>query len=156
MADKFEDIMQVDPREILIFYNPDINKHKKTVAHAKSVADYIKTRPFSEIPTAHNVWTTIYEALDVDAMNIFDDTDPRFDELVKGRDLDFEGWYKVVVNNPNMIRSPIAIRDGKAVLCDRQTEIYQLMEGSPNELKKKYADSTPIRDDEERLPGADE
>lgn len=154
MVDKPEEIMKTDPREILIFYNPDINKHKKTIAHAKSIADYIKTRSFSEIPTAHNVWTTIYESLDADPMSIFDEKHSKYDELVKEKDLNFEDWYKVIVNNPEMIRSPIAIREQRVILCDRQTEIYELMDGSPNELKKKYADSTPIRDDEERLPGS--
>ncbi len=152
--DKIEDIMKTNPREILIFYNPDINKHKKTVAHAQAVADYVKTRPFSAIPTAHNVWTTIYESLEADPMSIFDDKHPKYDSLVKDKELDFDGWYKLVVNNPDMIRSPIAIREKRVILCDRQTEIYQLMNNSPNELKKKYADSTPIRDDEERLPGS--
>jgi len=152
MPKQVGDHMKTTPREIVIFHNPDINKHKKTVAHAKSIVDYVQSYSFEEAPTANNVWTTIYEGLDTDPMDIFDTKNPKYEKLIEGRELNFEGWLKIVKNNSDLIRSPIAVREKDAVLCDRQTEIYKLMDESPSELEKRYSASTKLPDDEERLP----
>ncbi len=146
------DTMRTNPREIVIFHDPAINKHKKTVAHAKSIADHVRSLSFEEAPTANNVWATIYEGLDTDPMDIFDEKHSKYEDLIAGKELDFEAWLKIVQNNTDLIRSPIAIREKKAVLCDRQTEVYKLMDKSPSDIKEQHAASTELQDDEERLP----
>lgn len=110
--------------QITIYFNPSNNKHKKTVAHAKS-AGKVLAIPFLEMPTANNVWTTIYDGLDKDIMSIFDQ---KFLENNAVKPARFEDWRKLAVHNLDHIDSPIAIRGKQVVICDRQTKIYQLMD----------------------------
>lgn len=113
-----------DTTQITIYYHPDINKHKKTVAHAQSIGEVLAI-PFSEMPTAHNIWTFIYKNLDKDVSAVFDADWYASQEL----DLqDFDSWYKVITNNLDRIDAPIAVKKDKVVLCKRQTEVYDLME----------------------------
>lgn len=149
MANNSGEEMQTDQREILIYYNPEVNKHKKTIAHAQGMAPYIKAYAFADASTAQNVWATIYEGLEVDPMTIFDNNHPKYESLIAGNEFDFKDWLKIVAHNPDLIRSPIAMREKKVVICDRQTEIYKLMDGSPSELKQKYVETVPIEDNED-------
>lgn len=113
-----------DNTQITIYYNPEINKHKKTIAHAQSIGKILAI-PFSEMPKAHNIWAFIYEKLDENVVDVFD---PDWYASQKLDPKDFESWYKLVTHNPENIDSPIAVTDDKVVLCKRQTEIYDLME----------------------------
>jgi arsenate reductase-like glutaredoxin family protein len=113
-----------DTTQVTIYYNPTINKHKKTIAHARSIGEVLAI-PFAEMPTAHNIWAFIYQKLDEKAADVFEKDwyasqhlDPK----------DFDSWYKLVTHNPDRIDSPIAVKDDKVVLCKRQTEVYHLME----------------------------
>lgn len=113
--------------QITIYYNPSINKHKKTIAHAESIGAILAI-PFSKMPEAHNIWMTLWNGLGDNKMNIFDQKHPDYAELIEGRELDFDGWRKVAIHNREMIVSPIAIKGREVLLCQSQTDIYQFME----------------------------
>lgn len=113
-----------DNTQVTIYYNPAINKHKKTVAHALGIGEVLAI-PFSEMPKAHNIWAMIYQQLGENAQMVFEQDWYASQNL--GSE-DFSSWYKLVTNNPDQIDSPIAVKDKKVVLCKQQTAIYQLME----------------------------
>jgi len=113
--------------QINIYYNPDINKHKKTVAHAKSIGEILAI-PFEEMPEAYNVWMTIWEGIDKNTEAIFDKDHPKFESMVAGQITNFEDWRNTAIHNFDMIASPIAVRDKEVLICERQTEIYEFME----------------------------
>lgn len=113
--------------QITIFYNPMINKHKKTIAHAKSIGAVLAF-PFDNMPSANTVWTRIWNQLGRPATAIFDKDSPKYKTLVKDRKLNFRDWKKIAVHNPDMIQAPIAINGSQVVICNRQTEIYDLMQ----------------------------
>lgn len=110
--------------QLTIYYNPTINKHKKTVAHAKGIGKVLAI-PFEEMPTANNVWTSIYNALDGEIMQIFN---LDFLEENKVKPAVFEDWRKLVIHNLEQIHSPIAVNGEEVIICDRQTEIYKLIQ----------------------------
>lgn len=110
--------------QITIYYNPEISQHKKTVAHAESAGEVLAIS-FNKMPTANNVWTTIYNSLGDQAMQIFDEA------FLKKNDLEptsFKDWYNLVSHNLEHIHAPIAIRGDRVIFCNRPTEIYQLMD----------------------------
>ena len=113
--------------QITIYYNPEINKHKKTVAHAKSIDDVLAI-PFENMPEAYMVWTNIWDGIKGNPEVIFDQDHPKYDEIVKGQISNFEDWRNIILHNKDMIVAPIAIRGEDVVICERQTEIYKLME----------------------------
>lgn len=109
--------------QITIYYHPEINKHKKTIAHAKSIGDVLAIS-FDQIPTANNIWMKVYQNLEKPAAVFESDWYARqaFAEN------NFENWHKLVIKNPDKIESPIAIKGEEVIICHRQTQVYDLME----------------------------
>lgn len=143
--------MKTDVKQINIYYDEGVNKHKKTIAHAKSLGE-VTAYEFSQMPEAYNVWTTIYNGIKDDPNAIFDDKNEKYETMVGDAPLDFESWYKIATNNPDLIDSPIAVRGEEVVLCKRQTEIYRLMDSErPNKYPQEAEDGTlkdqPLKED---------
>ena len=125
--------MHTDSRQITIYYNPGNTTHEKTVAHAKGTDKEILATPFDQAPTAHNIWTKIYEGLGPGGRDIFDPNDEKYDALIAGREFTYDDWHNIVVHNTDMIRNPIAISGDKVISVERPTEIYRLQELGPDQ-----------------------
>ena len=125
--------MSTSPQQIMIFYNVGNTSHEKTVAHAKGTGKQILAIPFDQAPTAYNIWTQIWEGLGPDKRDIFDDADERYQELIAGREFDFEDWRNIVIHNSDLIRNPIAISGTKVIAIERPGEIYRLQELGPDQ-----------------------
>lgn len=123
--------MKTHKDQIIIYYNPKINKHKKLVAHAKSMG-VVLPFAFDNVPEAYNVWTTIWDSMTKDPVRIFDKDHQNYNMVKDAIPMDFKTWYDLIMHHKDMIVAPIAIRGNKAVLCVRQTEVYQLMEVEPD------------------------
>ena len=125
--------MNTSPQQIMIFYNVGNTSHEKTVAHAKGTGKQILAIPFDQAPTAYNIWTQIWEGLGPDNRDIFDDADERYQELIAGREFDFEDWRNIVIHNTDLIRNPIAISGTRVIAIERPGEIYRLQELGPDQ-----------------------
>ncbi|MEM8526014.1 MAG: hypothetical protein AAGG68_15350 [Bacteroidota bacterium] len=122
-----KDSMETHNDQINIYYDPAINKHKKTVAHAKSIGKVLAIS-FEDMPEAYNVWMTIWEGINKDTEILFDEKHPKYEQFVKGQITNFEDWRKVAINNTDMIKNPIAVKGKEVLICERQTEIYEFMD----------------------------
>ena len=123
--------MKTHSREILIYYNPASSSDRKTVAHAQSVSPHIKSFAFSKSPSTGTSWNQILSALDVSPKELLNKAHPYYQEHIRGREFDDENWIKVLKNNPEMIKHPIAVRGKRAILCSTPTDIYRLTKSSP-------------------------
>lgn len=113
-------------REILILYHPQSRSQRKTVAYAKSVTPHVKAFPFDSYNKSTLPWLRILQALNMHPKDLLDKSNPYYQLHIRGRDFDEDGWLKVLSRNPHLIRSPIAIRGNKAVLCSIPKDIYRL------------------------------
>lgn len=119
--------MKTNSREILIYYNPESSGDKKTVAHAKGVASHIKTYSYSKAPSTGMSWQMILNALREEPKELLNKAHPYYREHIKGKEFDAECWIKVLKNNPQMIKAPIAVRGNRVILCQNATDIYRLI-----------------------------
>lgn len=118
--------MKTHRREILIYYNPNSSGDRKTVAHAQAAGLHIKSYAFDRAPSTGTSWKQILQALNMDPRELMNKAHPYYQEHIKGRDFDDESWIKVIQNNPDLIKSPIAVRGNLAILCQTPTDIYKL------------------------------
>ncbi|GAB4254123.1 MAG: hypothetical protein Kow0027_20020 [Saprospiraceae bacterium] len=119
--------MRTHQREILIYYNPESSNDKKTVAYAQSLTPHVKTYSFDKAPSTGTSWQQIISALNLRPKDLLNRAHPYYQEHIRGRDFDDEGWLNVIKHNPALIKAPIAIKGHKAVLCTSATDIYKLM-----------------------------
>lgn len=122
--------MNGNQREILIFYNPDSPDHRRTVAHARSISNHVKSFPFHKASATDMTWERMLQFLQLHPRELMNKASESYQLHVRGRDFDDEGWLKVLRYNPEILRAPIAIRGTRAVLCISPTDVHKLIEGS--------------------------
>lgn len=118
--------MKTNPREILIYYNPSSSSDRKTVAYARSMSQYVRTYSHDQANCTSTQWKGIIDKLEIEPKKLFNKAHPEYQSQLKGREFDEEGWLHVIRNNPDLLRSPIAIKGSKAVMCDTPTDILRL------------------------------
>ena len=118
--------MRTNPREILIYYNPESSSDRKTVAYAKSISRHLKTFSHSAAQVTTTGWKDLLIKMDLEPKKLFNKALPEYQSNLRGKELDDEGWLEVIRHNTHLLRSPIAVRGNKAVLCDTPTDIYRL------------------------------
>ena len=123
--------MKTHNREILIYYNPDSSSDRRTVAHAKGVVPHLRSYAHSRSPSGDTSWSQIIQSLELHPKDLLNKAHPDYQENIRGKEFDNEGWISVIKHNPGMIKHPIAMRGKKAVLCSTPTDIYRLMD-NPN------------------------
>lgn len=123
--------MKTHKREILIYYNPESSKDRKTVAHAQSVVQHVRSYAYGKAPSTDTSWQQILLSLGLHPKELMNKAHPYYREHIKGREFDQESWLKVLRYNPEIIKAPIAIRGKKAILCLNSTDIHRLAEGAP-------------------------
>lgn len=122
--------MQSHRREILVYYNSDSDRDRKTVVFAKSLVKHVKSYNFSSALTTRRSWQEILLALDIHPKEILNKAHPYYQEHLRGREFGLSNWLKVIAHNPDLIKAPIAIRGKRAILCLTPTDIYQLTDKS--------------------------
>jgi len=122
--------MQTNLREILIFYNPDSQRDRRTVVHAKSLVNHVRSFSFDNGLKTRRNWREVLTALDIHPKELLNKAHPYYQEHIRGRDFGLSSWLKVIAHNPDIIKAPIAIRGKRAILCLTPTDIYQLTDQS--------------------------
>ena len=120
--------MRTNQRELLIYYNPESGAHRRTIAYAQSVCRHVRTYSFAQAPSTETSWQQILDALNVDPKDLLNKAHPYYQAHIRGRDFDLDSWIKVIQNNPDLLKAPIAIRGRRAILCHNATDILQLVE----------------------------
>lgn len=118
--------MKTHPREILIFYNEESSKDKKLLAYAKSTGFKIRSYAHAKAPYTSTGWKLILDTLKMHPKELMNKADPFYQDNLRGKEFDDDGWLSVIKNNPNLIKSPIAMKGNKAILCNTPTDIYRL------------------------------
>ena len=118
--------MQTHPREILIYYNPDSPSDRKTLAYAQSISTHVRAYSHKDARVTTTGWKSLLQEMKVSPKQLFNKALPEYQSQIKGKDLDEEDWLNVIIRNPHLLKSPIAIKGKKVVLCERPTDIYRL------------------------------
>ena len=118
--------MKTDPREILMYYNPDSSRDRKTVAHAQSHSKHIKLYSHEQSDSSETSWEMILDALSMHPKELLNEDHPDYKDKISGKEFDEVGWLHVLQEYPHLIKAPIAMRGKKAILCLTPTDIYSL------------------------------
>jgi len=119
--------MKTHQREILIYYNPESSADRRTVAHAHGLTRHIKTYKFGQTPSTNTSWSQIIGKLDLHPKDLMNKAHPYYQEHIRGREFNRQGYLKILSRNPDLLKAPIAIRGNRAVLCNSPTDIYRLI-----------------------------
>jgi arsenate reductase len=64
--------------------------------------------------------------LNLKAKDIMDKSNPYYQENIKGRDPDIDSAYYMIMNNPTLLKSPIALFKDKVVFCSTPSDVLKV------------------------------
>lgn len=133
--------MKSHSREIILYYNPQSSAGKMTAAYAKSLSNNVIIYSFEDAPPTETGWRNIIDMLDMHPKEMLDKSQEYYQNEIRGKDFDDEGWLHIIKRNPQLIKYPIAIRGRSAVFCHTPTAILKLVNPSHTDKYHKRDDS---------------
>ena len=118
--------MRVHPEEILLYYDPAMSISKKTLAYAKTISTNVNMVEYHKEHFTPTVWRQILKMLDLEPKQIVNKATPYYQNNLKGRQFEMDDWINILTHQPDLIRTPIAIKGDYTVLVDNPTDIYRL------------------------------
>ena len=118
--------MKIHPNEMWLFLDCESTTHKKTKALAKSITNNINEFSFQHDKLSKLRWAEILNMLQMKPKELMNKANPKYQRELAGHEFDHDSWLEILRNNPCMIKGPIAIMNGKAVLCVNPKDIYKL------------------------------
>ena len=120
--------MKTPPNELWLFFNCQEDKHKKTRALAYSLANHINEIRFSEGSITKTMWADLLAMLQLRHKDLLDKSSRKYQKEIAGHNFSEEDWLNILINNPCMIKAPVAVMNDKAVFCLTPQDIYKLVE----------------------------
>lgn len=118
--------MQFHPNELFLLYNPQSNAGKQTKAMAKDICNHI-----NEVDALHEkliptYWKEVVTMLGIAPNDLLDKSHPDYQAKVGENSYTMDGWLEVLARNPQLLKAPIAIYNGRAIFCETPTDVMKL------------------------------
>lgn len=118
--------MKMHPKELWLLYDCHSDSQKQTRALAHSLTKHVNEFDLKTTRISKYRWYDILDMLHLKPKDLFNKANPKYQKEVAGKEFDDDGYLDILNNNPCMIKAPIAIMNGKAVLCESPSDIYKL------------------------------
>lgn len=118
--------MQFHPNELFLLYDPHTSTGKQTKAIAMSLNNHIHEIDALHEKLGPTYWKEVVNMLHLDPKQMLDKSHPDYQAKVAGNAYTMNGWLDVLMYNPHLLRGPIAIYNGKAILCQKPTDVLKL------------------------------
>jgi arsenate reductase (glutaredoxin) len=126
--------MQFHPNELFLLYNPNSNNGKKTKAMALDISNHINEVDYLNEKLGPTYWKEVITLLGVDPSELLDKNHSDYATKIGDQEYTMNGWLDVIMYNPQLLKSPIAIFNGKAIICHQPADILRL--GTPKSASK--------------------
>ena len=123
--------MQFHKNELFLLYNPETSKGKQTKALAKTICNHINEVNVICERVGPTYWKEVVNLLGLTPKELLDRSHPDYQRMVAGRNITMTGWLDVLMHYPHLLAAPVAIYNGKAVLCHTPTDLFKV--GRPGE-----------------------
>lgn len=120
--------MKTPINEIIIYYNPEHQNAKKVLAYARDIAPHIHEVEYTRSHLSHTIWRQLLDMLgSPDPKTLLNKAHPFYQQNIRGREFNREDILNIINRNPEIIRSPIAVRGKVAVFCDQASDVLKLV-----------------------------
>lgn len=118
--------MEFSEREITLLFKPGVKKDKNTYVLASQITPHIKQIDVFKDKLTETQLLTIVAMLGIDVEKIVERESDLYKEKYDGKSFDTQGWVQVLVQNPELIKTPIAIKGKKAMLIETPSNVMDL------------------------------
>lgn len=118
--------MQFHPNELLLLYNPQSSAGKQVKAMALDICKNINEIDILRERISPTYWKEIVTLMGKDPEELLDHSHEDYRTKVAGNAYTMNGWLDVLAHYPHLVKAPIAIYHGKAVLCATPTDVMKV------------------------------
>ena len=118
--------MELHPNELTLVYDPRTTTGKKVKAMAYSISNNVNEIDFTTTRLTTTLWKVIVQMLGNDPKSLLNKSSPAYKLKVQGNVFTMHGYMNILLNSPELLRGPIAITRGKALLCENPNDILKL------------------------------
>ena len=113
-------------REILILYKPKIKKDNNTYALARQLSDHIREVDVFKDKLTPTQLKEVVDMLGVNIEDIIERDSDTYKEHYKDKAFDEADWIEILVQNPDLLRTPIVFKGKKGVLIETPSNVLKL------------------------------
>jgi len=118
--------MKLHPNELTLVYDPRTASGKKIKALAYSLSNNVNEIDFTTTRLTTTLWKEIVQMLGNDPKNLLNKSSSDYKEKVQGNVFTMHGYMNILLNSPELLRGPIVITHGKALICENPNDILKL------------------------------
>lgn len=118
--------MQFHPNELFLACDPNSNLGKQTRAIAHDICKHINEVDVIHEKLSPTYWKEIVNIAGVHPDDLLDHSHPYYNSKVAAYTYTMDGWLEVLVHDAHLIKYPIVIFSGDAVVCHTPTDIMKL------------------------------
>jgi arsenate reductase (glutaredoxin) len=118
--------MQFHPNEIFLLLNPETSTGKQTKALARTINAHVNELNVVREKLGPTYWKEVVTLLGMQPKELLDRAHPDYQEKLAGNTFTMNGYLEVLMHYPHLLKAPIAIYNGRAVLCQTPTDIFKL------------------------------
>ncbi len=118
----------LNAKELTLVYDSTTTEGRKALAYAHSLAPKVNKQDVSAVSLSTTFVRQVLKQLNLRPKDLLNRAHPYYQQHLRGRDLDSEGWLNVLTHNPGLLKAPIALQGDRAVLCEPASTIYKLVE----------------------------
>lgn len=127
--------MQFHQNELFLYYDPTSRQGKQVLAMAKSIARNINEVDYRGTQLTTTLWKEIVNMIKLHPKKLLDKSRKDYQEKIAGNTFTMDGWLEVLVHNPQMLKGPIAIYNGRVAFCLTPTDVLRLDANSRTSAK---------------------
>ncbi|MEB8345205.1 hypothetical protein OO010_04055 [Flavobacteriaceae bacterium KMM 6898] len=114
-------------RQITLYYNPNSTRAKQTLAYAKAEGLPIHEIDILKTPITGTQIAELAGRLDMEIKDLVNQDHPIYIAKFKEHhDFSDDDWIKMIRNNPDIMKQPIAIRGKLTILIETPTDIIKI------------------------------
>jgi len=118
--------LAIHPNELLLFYDSTSVRGKKTLAFAQTVSNHVKSMDYHQIPITGTIWKELLNMLELEPRQLLNKAHPEYQEKIANHTYTGQDWLNILIHNPHLLKAPIAVRNGKAILCNKVKDVLKL------------------------------
>jgi len=113
-------------RQITLFYNSKSVRAKQTLAYAKAEGLPIQEIDVLQTPVTGTQIMEIADRLGIKVSELVNQNHPTYSKKFNKADLSSDDWIKMIQNNPDIMKQPIAIRGNITILVETPSDIIKI------------------------------
>ncbi|MGB3181082.1 MAG: ArsC/Spx/MgsR family protein [Cyclobacteriaceae bacterium] len=118
--------MELNEREITLFYNPASKKSRNTLAMSKQLTDKIKEWDVIQNPPTERQLKEIIDMLDATIDDLIERDSDLYREKYENADFPETEWLTILKKNPELIRTPIVFKGNKGMFIETPSNVLDL------------------------------